>query len=146
MSTETYSDALQEQIVRRLRGWDELAGMEVSHEEDKDLVKQIKNNLLKLGIAIIVGAPAEDCSAKQISRPAYDRVTVTVDVVESVLFNRAASGTQIPCKVVAKRVVAALWLFRPEGFGGALVADTPVIRSIPSDQYSIYRVTFKTGE
>ncbi len=146
MSVENYSDALQEHVVRRLRGWGELAGMEISHEEDKDLVKNIQNSLLKLGIAIIVGAPAEDCSAKQIPTPVYDRVTITVDVVENVLFNRAASGSQQPCKVVAKRCVSALWLFRPEGFSGVLVADTPVIRTISSEQYSIYRVTFKTGE
>jgi hypothetical protein len=146
MSTETYSDPLQEEIVRRLRGWSELAGLNISHEEDKDLVKTIQNNLLKLGIAIIVGAPAEDCTAKQITRPVYDRVQITVDVVENVLFNRAATGSQLPCKAIAKRVVSALWLFRPEGMSGALVADTPVIRSIPSEQYSIFRVQFKIGE
>ena len=139
------TDELQEQIVLQLREHEDLAGLEIVHEELKDLVNQITLGLKKLGLVIVVTSPTESCSNINLPEPVYDNVTVKIQIIENVLINRSANGTQQPCKRIAKAVVDALWHFRPAGFGSALYAGTPLIHLVSDQSLLIYRVTMKLG-
>jgi hypothetical protein len=146
MTTDYYSDPLQEQIVQRLRQDAQLGACDILHEERRDILNEIKRGLGKLGFSIIVNSVIESCSSINTRTPLFDQVSFTVSCLENVLINRQAGGLQIPCKTAAKLVVAALWHFRPDGFAAAVYTDSPAIQFVSDRTVLIYKCNFKLGK
>jgi hypothetical protein len=61
----------------------------------------------KIGLAVIVMQPEIPRAEKNLPGPVV-RVEQSIQVIEQVLLNRSASGTEIPANVAALRVLAAL--------------------------------------
>jgi hypothetical protein len=137
---------LQEEVVKRLQGDEYLSEIDVIGEERKDLVQTINLGLKKLGVVIVVQTVAANCTHPNMPGPNFDSLKFSVEVVENVLFNRAATGTNKPALEIAVRVAQRLHHFRPTIGGGTIIIDNPSIQLAANDQNLIYDVNFKIGE
>jgi hypothetical protein len=137
---------LQEEVVKRLQGDEYLAEIDVVGEERKDLVQTITLGLQKLGVVIVVQTVAANATKPNLQGPVFDSLKFSVEVIENVLFNRAAKGTNKPALEIAVRVAQRLHHFRPTIGGGTIIIDNPSIQLAANDQNVIYDVNFKIGE
>jgi hypothetical protein len=136
---------LQGEVVARLKDDEYLAEIDVVSEERKDLVQTITLNLQKLGVVIVVQTVAASATHPNIPGPHFDSLKFTVEVIENVLFNRAANGTNKPALEIAVRIAQRLHQFKTE-LGGLILIDNPSIQLAQDPQNLIYDVNFKIGE
>jgi len=137
---------LQGEVVARLKDDEYLAEIDVVSEERKDMVQTITLNLQKLGVVIVVQTVAASATHPHMPGPHFDSLKFTVEVIENVLFNRAANGTNKPALEIAVRIAQRLHHFRPAIGGGTILIDNPSIQLAQDPQNLIYDVNFKIGE
>jgi hypothetical protein len=114
----------------------------VLYERQKNVANEIAKavNTLK-GIAILVTTPF----GKNTQPGAPDvhlSVQLAIDVVENVIINTSANGTQLGCNEVAEQICAHLHyqVWMP---GKTLICKD--VAEVPSETLVIHRVTFETG-
>lgn len=100
--------AIQEQVVKILSADPYFARVPVIAFQKGDLASQIKEQIAKLGICVIVRTPMGDARGKTSVGPYMDPIRVVVDVIELVITNRGTNGTKLACDDVAERVAARL--------------------------------------
>jgi hypothetical protein len=137
---------LQDEVVARLKDDEYLAEIDVVGEERKDLIQTITLGLQKLGVVIVVQTVSANCTHPNMPGPYFDSLKFSVEVIENVLFNRAANGTNKPALEIAVRVAQRLHRFRPSIGGGIINIDNPSIQLAANEQNLIYDVNFKIGE
>lgn len=93
----------------------------------------------KIGLAVIVMQPEIPRAEKNLPGPVV-RVEQSMQIIEQVLLNRSASGTEIPANVAALRVLAAL---HQQVMGHTILyADQKPVEPLPGKKgYVTYLVT-----
>jgi hypothetical protein len=93
----------------------------------------------KIGLAVIVMQPKIPRAEKNLPGPVV-RVEQNIQVIEQVLLNRSASGTEIPANVATLRVLAAL---HQQVMGRSILyADQKPVEPLPGKKgYVTYLVT-----
>jgi hypothetical protein len=101
---------LQEEIRLKLGADPEFSGIEVLTENQKDIVSSIDNALASIrgGVCCIVLTPGANVVYPNVKGPQFDEVAIVVRVIENVLVNRSATGTNKPATLVAENVAKSL--------------------------------------
>lgn len=135
---------LQDEVVARLKNDEYLSEIDVISEERKDLTQSITLGLQKLGVVIVAQTVAASATHPNLPGPHFDSLKFSVEVIENVLFNRAANGTSKPALEIAVRIAQCLHQFKME-LGGLILIDNPSIQLVQDQQYLIYDVNFQIG-
>lgn len=91
-------------------------------ENQQDLVQRINETVAqaKPGICAIIRSPSFN-DTRFGAQLYFDDVDVIIRIIENVLLNRGASGTQIPAQLAAEQIARTINNAIPKGFGAALV-------------------------
>lgn len=136
---------LQEEAVEFLRAHSALAEIDSIAEDRKDLLTAINTAVKKLGICLVINTAQANVTNPNLSGPHFDQIRFSVDVVENVTLNRAASGSGVTALNAAVEVCKALHHKRPTIGGGAIYCDNPTIEYRDDRALLVYRVNFKIG-
>lgn len=93
---------LQDEIVDRLKGHDDLGAVDIYPETVGDLNSQLEISLGKLGIVLVVQTAAAGISNVTLSKPVFDSNTFTVEVWEDVTLNRSLAALDAAIAVVER--------------------------------------------
>jgi hypothetical protein len=152
MSSTQYQDiwpAIQADILGLLQA-DEFIGARPGVQVEPGDIQSVVDTKLaksvgagsdgKNGVGFLV-LPIERAEDEDVSNPfSALKLTITVDFVENVTLNRAATGTQLPIRVYAARAAKILKLYTPVGFTHSLVPKNPVISEFTDDKNKSLRV------
>lgn len=141
---------LQEAVTAKLRQVEFLCDVPVLNERLKDLNSEIDKALGtiasagKAGIFAFVLTPVAKCgSCETPGQPYFDDVDVVVQVLENVLINMGAQGTQKPAPAVALAIAGALHLYYEERKFAPL--KTGAIKLVAHPTLNVYNVSFKSA-
>jgi hypothetical protein len=118
------------------------ARIEPLYEQLGDLTNKIRVALNKLGISVLVLTPSAVCQSTNAPGPILDPVTLVVQVVENVLLNQGASGTQLPAGDVAEKIAWLLHYPNHAGRGDTFPLTCRSIRLVPDKTLLVYNVEF----
>jgi len=134
-------ETMQEAIEAELKGTAGLSAFPVLSENRRDIISEIEKSLNQLGLCIIVQTVDAEISKPNLPGPVFDPVSVSVQVHENVLINRAKTDTT--ALKVAQDVARALHHKNVRGAHGPLCC-----RGIFYQEQSrvlTYSVDFKIG-
>ena len=138
---------LQNQVVERLAElpfFGEAPAIPVLAENRRDILSELRANLGKLGVCVVIGTPqARQTTPSKHSPPHFSRITVVCEIFENVILNRAASGSGQPGSLVAEAVAYYLTGWAPAILGNALLIEG--IDPIEHQQYAVHEVSLFTG-
>jgi hypothetical protein len=103
-------DEIQTEVAARLREHPYLATIDVMTEDKGDIEAGIRATLAKLGVAVTVMTVEADCDSPDSEPIGFGRISVIIEVAESVTANRAANGTGKPIGKICEAVFQAMSL------------------------------------
>jgi hypothetical protein len=107
-------DEIQTEVAARLREHPYLATIDVMTEDKGDIEAGIRATLAKLGVAVTVMTVEADCDSPDSEPIGFGRISVIIEVAESVTANRAANGTGKPIGKICEAVFQAMSLHQSE--------------------------------
>lgn len=151
--SDTILTELQDDLVARLSADALFSNITVLSERKDDLVSRINMALgvltekdSKIGICAIVMSPIATVEFPNVTRSPME-ITLTVRVLENVLFNQGDTGTKTSALTLARRVMRLIHHYHPHGFAQAIVADKPTIVPVPDPLAPLaYEVRFTAQE
>lgn len=87
--------SLQSRVGALINSTELLAGHDIISEDKGDLENRIRTSLAKLGLAICVMTPALTVKSRSNSRVIL-KVKIVIDISETAILNKAASGERLP--------------------------------------------------
>lgn len=137
--------SLQESVLQIMQSDPYYARVKLLTEQLGDIRNQIQQALNKLGICALITTPSGDVKYPNAPGPMFDPLTIAVDIVELVLINRGASGSQQPASDVAEHTA---WLLHYTNHAhhrnDPFIFSVRRIRLVPDKQFVIYQVEFTT--
>lgn len=142
--------ALQNDIEGRLAAADYFADIPVFSERKKDVANEVARALGALsgkggkkGICVVVLSPVG--TDQEGNLPTVElHMRVAVKVIENVLINTSATGTQKAALKVAEAVVGLLKHYWPRGVADILVPESPTIAPVDDASGLAYEVRLQT--
>lgn len=142
--------ALQNEIEARLAAAEYFADIPVFSERKKDVANEVSRALGTLagkggkkGICAVVLQPVGNDQEGNL--PTVElHMRVSVKVIENVLINASATGTQKAALKVAEKVVALLKHYWPRGIADILVPESPTIVPVEDASGLAYEVRLQT--
>lgn len=116
--------SVQEELADRLRSLPYFDDIPVITEALEDFENKIEQAIQNMKIGVVIVTPrAGIASAKNVSGPYFDNISIVARVHERVTTNQKSSGgTGKKCLDVAENVIAALHQYRPEGISESVNA------------------------
>lgn len=136
---------LQADALEFIRAHETLASVDAMTEERKDLTNEINKALRSLGLVLVINTAVANATRPNQPGPTFDQIQFSVDVIENVLLNRAATGSGIPALSAAYEVARALHWKQPSIGSGTIYVRTPTIQFVNDNALLMYRVNFQYG-
>ena len=139
--------SIQQTVHDRLVADPFFTNIPVITENIGDIENAIQTAIAKLGVCAIVVTPTATTSFPDTLSPYFDNIRIIVRVVEKVLLNRSAHGTNKSASDVAEMVAALLHNYEPTGVSENLFLDNPSITIANSGATGLlsYDVRLKTA-